>query len=174
MNKVKQGDLQQMGVLYERYHRDLFGYFYRLTYNKSKSEDMVQTVFYRLLKYCHTFEGRGKFMYWMYAVARNVWLDSIKKKEPLKKASELGEGFDLKEESRNAEERLVVSENVALLKKALQHISAEKREAIVLSKFQGLKYKEIATLSDCSVSAIKSRVQRGLEELKELMLSIGQ
>lgn len=172
MKKVKEGDSQKMGVLYERYHKDLYGYFYRLTFNGGLSEDMVQTVFYRLLKYRHTFEGRGKFVYWMYAVARNVWLDTHRRKEPLKHAGEITTTMDLDSQQRNAEEHLVVSEDVAMLRQALMKISPEKREAIVMSKFQGLKYKEIARLSNCSVSAIKSRVSRGLEEVKEWMTAI--
>jgi len=57
------------------------------------------------------------------------------------------------------------------LTKALEHISPDKKDAILLSRYHGLDYKTIAEMSDCSESAIKSRVMRGLAELKDLVKS---
>ena len=59
MLKVKSGDLNRMGLLFERYHRELFGFLYHMSSNADASEDMVQTVFYRMLKYRHTLTGGG-------------------------------------------------------------------------------------------------------------------
>ena len=55
------------------------------------------------------------------------------------------------------------------LELALQQISSEKRDAIVLSRFHGMTYKIIAEMSDCTENAIKSRVQRGIMEIKECL-----
>ena len=72
MLKVKNGDLDRMGLLFERYHRQLFGFIFHMTSQRELSEDLVQNVFYRMLKYRHTFRGDGEFRTWMYHVARNV------------------------------------------------------------------------------------------------------
>ena len=80
MQKVQDGDLSKMSLLFERHNRDLFGYFFRQTNDAAKSEDLVQDVFYRLLKYRHTYRGDGKFIYWMYSVAKNTWIGSMRKK----------------------------------------------------------------------------------------------
>jgi RNA polymerase sigma-70 factor (ECF subfamily) len=133
---------------------------------------MVQTVFYRLLKYRHTYRGEGKFVYWMYSIAKNAWLDGLKKKNLVDYGKEESELAKHPNQDRNAEDQLIVKERKHLLKLAMQQLSPEKREAIVLSKFQGLKYQEIAKLSDCTENAIKSRVQRGLMELKDIMLKL--
>lgn len=172
MQKVQEGDLSKMALLYERHHRDLFGYFYRLTNHPAKSEDMVQSVFYRLLKYRHTYRGEGKFVYWMYSVAKNIWLDKLKKKNIVDFEGDEKAMARHPDTARNAEDLLLATERKSLLKLALQQLSAEKREAIVLSKFQGLKYQEIAHLANCTENAIKSRVQRGLLELKDIMLKL--
>ena len=66
MLRVKAGDLNRMGLLFERYHRELFGFLYHSSSDADTSEDMVQTVFYRMLKYRHTFTGEGAFSSWMY------------------------------------------------------------------------------------------------------------
>lgn len=172
MKKVQEGDLSKMSLLYERHHRDLFGYFYRLTNQAAKSEDMVQNVFYRLLKYRHTYRGEGKFVFWMYSIAKNTWLDFLKKKNIIDYGSESNAVLEHPNEEHNAEELLIATERKKLLKVAMQQIAPEKREAIILSKFQGLKYQEIAQLSNCTENAIKSRVQRGLLELKEILLKL--
>ncbi len=79
MLKVKAGDLDKMGLLFERYHRPLFAFLYHSTGQAAHSEDLVQTVFYRMLKYRYTFTEVGEFRTWMYHLARNVLNDAIKK-----------------------------------------------------------------------------------------------
>lgn len=79
MLKVKSGDLDKMSLLFERHHRPLYGFLFHSTGQKESSEDMVQNVFYRMLKYRHTFKGEGKFKTWMYHLARNVLNDYVKK-----------------------------------------------------------------------------------------------
>jgi RNA polymerase sigma-70 factor (ECF subfamily) len=51
MIRVKHGDLDKLAVLYERYNRALFGFFFKVTLNSQASEDLVQTVFFKIIKY---------------------------------------------------------------------------------------------------------------------------
>ncbi len=169
MKKVQAGDVSKLSLLYERYHRDLFGYFYRLTHDGAKSEDMVQIVFYRMLKYRSTFKGTGKFIYWMYAIARNVWLDVLQRKEQIFYIHETVGVQERQVDDRNAEEEMIDDERKRMLRQALEKLSPEKRDAIVLSRYQGMKYKEIATISGCTENTVKSRIKRGLEELKYII-----
>src|SRR6202046_2300752 len=78
MLKVKSGDLDKMALLFQRYHRPLYGFLYHMTGQRESAEDMVQTVFYRMLKSRHTFTGEGEFKTWMYHIARNVLSDHFK------------------------------------------------------------------------------------------------
>src|SRR5690242_8089550 len=79
MLEVKAGQLDKLGILFERYSKSLFGFFYHMTSDKELSQDLVQNVFYRMLKYRHTFTADGKFITWMYHLARNVSADHFKK-----------------------------------------------------------------------------------------------
>ena len=79
MLKVKNGDVDKMGLLYERYHRQLFRFLYNMTRQKELSEDLVQNVFIRMLKYNDGFMGFGEFKTWMYRIARNTVYDHFKK-----------------------------------------------------------------------------------------------
>ena len=79
MLKVKNGDLDKMTVLFERHHRALYGFLFHMTNHRESSEDLVQNVFYRMLKYRHTFNGNGEFKSWMFYLAINALKDNLKK-----------------------------------------------------------------------------------------------
>ncbi len=168
MTQVKKGDLSKMGLLYERYHKELFGYFYRMTNNPAKSEDLVQNVFYRLLKYKDSFDTGKQFRHWVYTVSKNVFNDQFKKRNPLAYSMEI-EKTDVEEDSKNQEQRIVAGERKEMLREAMGRLSEDQREAIVLSKFNGMKYHEIAAISGCTESAIKARIRRGLMELRNMI-----
>ena len=81
MLKVKAGQLDQLGLLFERYNRPLYGFFFKLTCDQEVSEDLVQNVFVRIIKYRHTYKGDGKFSTWMYHMARNLFADHYRKEK---------------------------------------------------------------------------------------------
>lgn len=175
MLKVKAGNLDQLGLLYERHHGALFGYFYHLTGEAALSEDHVQTVFYRILKYKHTYQGKGKFVYWMYRMARNVFKDHFRKKNPLFRAKDVEDyAGSLEDGTRNAQGSLEDLQETALLEQALAQLKANKREALVLSRFQGLKYKEIAKIMGCEEGTVKSLVHRALIDLRKIYQKLEQ
>jgi RNA polymerase sigma-70 factor (ECF subfamily) len=170
MLKVKDGDLDRLGLLFERYNRRLFKYFYRLTSQQQTSEDLVQAVFERILKYRHTYTQEGAFSTWIYQIARNLHSDWYRKHQksritdnpvqPERIKSDENEDFEFESES---------DRDLALLQQAIEKLDPVKRETLVLSRYQGLKYKEIAKIMDCSVSAVKVRIFRAINELKEII-----
>jgi RNA polymerase sigma-70 factor (ECF subfamily) len=172
MKRVQEGDFSKMGLLFERHHRTVFAYFFRCTADKGKSEDLVQNLFIRLLKYRAGFTGKGQFSYWMFATARNLWIDEYRKKDPIAKGRTLSQIPDTEDIAPDAYETLARQERHEQLRNALARLTPEKREAIVLSRFNGLKYSEIAEIAQCTENAIKSRIQRGLMELKEILVHI--
>ena len=79
MLKVKDGNLDKLGLLFERYKKPLFGFFYNMNKDAELSEDLVQNVFLRILKYRYLFRGEGDFKTWMFHIARNVMNDHYRK-----------------------------------------------------------------------------------------------
>ena len=169
MELVQGGDFSKMGVLYERYHRRVFAYFFRCTSDQSKSEDLVHNVFMRLLKYRDSFRGEGQFVHWLFTVVRNTWFDLSKKKDVLKHADELDSMRETATQASDEDGEDYKNDRIQLMRRAMEKLSSEKREAIIMSRYEGLKYTEIASICECSVSAIKTRVQRGLIDLKRIM-----
>jgi RNA polymerase sigma factor (sigma-70 family) len=167
MLKVKEGNLDKLGLLFERYKKPLFGFFYGMNKDSDLSEDLVQNVFFRILKYRYLFRGEGDFKTWMFHIARNVNHDHFRKNK-----------LKIKESLESWEERLGSDENRAtefqrddemkLLSMAMDRLPDDKREILLLSKFQDKKYKEIGEILGCSEGAVKVKVFRALQELKEL------
>lgn len=170
MLRVKSGDLDKMGLLFERYHRPLFSFLYHMTGTAETSEDIVQNVFYRMLKYRHTFTGEGEFRTWMYHLARNVLNDSIKQNKS-KNHEDVHVMADRIAGGNPADEEFEKRQDAESLHRAMAQLSEDHREILVLSRFQELKYEEIAGILNITEGTVKVRVHRALGELKKVFLS---
>lgn len=167
MLKVKEGDLDKLGLLFERYKRPVYGFFYGLNKNADLSEDLVQNTFYRILKYRYLFRGEGDFRTWLFHIARNVSHDHFRKNKLQAKDSidqwqeRLGGGDD-----RSA--TIQHNEELEMLSVAMDRLPDDKREILLLSKFHEMKYKEIGEIIGCSEGAVKVKVFRALQDLKQV------
>ena len=165
MLKVKEGDLDRLGLLFERYKRPLFGFFYGLSKNAELSEDLVQNVFFRILKYRHVFRGDGDFRTWMFHIARNVNNDHYRKNK-FKKVEPVEDWQDrLGAQDAHATD-LQQREEQQRLSMAMDRLPDDRKEILLLSKFQEMKYKEIGELLGCTEGTVKVKVFRALQELK--------
>ena len=171
MQEVRGGNVAKLEVLFDRHHRALFRYFVRLTSDRSWSEDLVQDVFFRILKYRHTYQAGTTFRAWMYQVGRNVWLDQAgRRKGEVALPEHAGE---IGSDETPADRQVQNKQETALLRKALAALPPEKREVLVMSRFQELKYDEIAAALQCEVGTVKVRVYRALRELGDRYFSLG-
>ena len=165
MFQVRDGNVGKLGILFERYHEKLYGFFVRHTGKREISEDLVQDVFLRVLKYRHTYRGEAPFTVWMYQMARNASVDYFRKwkrETPMDGAVE-----EEQSEDPSPSEQVLEQEEHRLLKRALARLSNEKREVLILSRFQDLKYEEIGKILDCPVGTVKARVHYALKELRD-------
>jgi RNA polymerase sigma factor (sigma-70 family) len=168
MCAVRDGDVERISVLFDRHHRMLLNFFLRLTASHSLSEDLVQDVFFRMLKYRHTFQDTANFTAWMYQIARNAHLDQTHKRR-LEIVPDQEPAWDeMATGDPDPEQRLGQTQEVGLLRRALARLPVEKREVLVLSRFQNLKYGEIAEILNCEVGAVKVRVYRAIRELSAI------
>ncbi len=165
MLAVREGDVEKLGVLFERYHSPLFNFLFRLTGNRHLSEDLVQEVFVRILKYRHAYQGRNQFTSWMFQIARNARIDHFRKNP--REDSDLEDHMDeLASTLPTPSEAVEQKEEMRILMEALAKLPEERREVLLLRGFQGLKFEEIADVLKCSVNTIKSRAFRAIHELK--------
>jgi RNA polymerase sigma factor (sigma-70 family) len=161
MLDVRNGAGETLGVLFDRYQTPLFNFFLRLTGDRAGSEDLVQEAFYRILKYRQTYQPGTPFRAWLYQIARNARVDRFRKQRPEVDLDAAPVATVLPMDTAQEQQQNT------LLRKALMQLPEEKREVLVLSRYQELKYEEIADLMDCEVNTVKVRVHRALKELGE-------
>lgn len=166
MQKVKAGDVDWLGLLFERYKKPLFGFFYNMNHNAATSEDLVQATFLRILKYRKGFKGTGDFKVWMFHIARNLNRDHYKK-DKWKNGEDVEDHKDRLGSDKNIEGDWIHDDQLDMLQLAMRRLSNEKKEVIVMSKIKEMKYKQIAEILECSEGAVKVKVFRALQELKK-------
>ncbi len=163
MIAVRNGELQKMEVIFERHHKKLLNFFLRQTGDPQTSEDLVQEVFYRMLKYRHTYRGDGAFTTWMFSVARSAFYTHYRKKKL--KTDSLQSTENIKSPEQGPEEKIEKNHQNQLLHQALSMLPHKKREVLLLSRFENMKYKEIAKVMGCKLGTIKARVHSALKDL---------
>jgi len=172
MIAVRAGEVARLGELFERHHQRLYGFFVRLTNQPAISEDLVQIVFYRILKYRHTYRDEGKFTAWIYHLARKVAADHFRKHASVPAAVDPIDLQDHADSEPAPDARAAGADDLALMRAALARLPLEHREVLVLSRLQNVEHKEIARLLDTTVGAVKVRVHRALKELRTVYFRI--
>src|SRR5674476_624841 len=82
MCEVREGAVGKLELLFDRHYPGILRYFQYLTSNRTLSEDLAQEVFFRVLKYRHTYQPEGNFRAWLYQIARRVYADQLSKRKP--------------------------------------------------------------------------------------------
>jgi len=170
MSAVKEGRLEMLAILFERHHVRLFNFFLRLTRDRERSEDLVQELFVRILKYRHTFRADGSFTAWAYQIARHVHLSQLRRQRP---ELPLDEILDRQPDpTESPSHRLEREEEEDFLQRALERLPLRKRELLLLSRQPDLKYKDLAVVFECSLGAVKVSVHRAVHDLRKAFLEV--
>jgi RNA polymerase sigma factor (sigma-70 family) len=169
MRQVRGGRTAALATLFERHHARLYGYCLRMTGSRATAEDLVQDVFMKMLKYKATFKDDSELVPWMFGIARNSCLAHLKRRAndhvPVAQHVEEVAADDAPDEPHDDRES-------DLVRQALLRLPAERREVLVLSRFEYKSYDEIARVLDCSVGAVKVRVHRAMKQLREIYLDM--
>ena len=170
MSLIKDGSLEHLNEIFNRYSKRLYNYFLKSTLDKSESDDLIQELFIRVIKYKKSYREDNVFEFWIFQIARNMIKDHFRK---LKVHNDKFNVVDEFPEIENEEDK-GQQEKEKHLYKAMHALSADKRELLVLSKFQGMKYEQIAQLRETTVANIKVQVHRTIKELKNIYLEVEQ
>lgn len=171
MTAVARGNLAAMSDIYRHRHRALFRFFFRLAGRQAAAEDLVHEVFLRMIRYRHTYQAGEGFEPWMYRIARNAFADHAKKYR-LETPAEEGQ-FEVVAANRpSAFDDMAKQQDLNLLYRALRELPEDKRELIVLSRFQGLSYERIGQIVGCETGTVKVRVFRAMKEIGKIFLDM--
>lgn len=172
MSLVTAGEVNAMGILYEKYKRALYAYFLKVTLGDSHaSEDLVHTVFYRAIRYKSSFTGQGSFVKWLFSIAHNVCIDYRKKATgSIEYRADILQGIPLQYDDQD--EKDDKSEKLEILQKAIAALSDTERELVVLCKIESLRYTDVAQILGISESNVKIRMFRAMRRLREIFLKL--
>ena len=172
MEAVKNGDLQQASILFDRYHKRIFNFLARMTFDRDAAEDLTQNVFLRLIRYRNSYRHGNRFQPWIYQMARNVFADHLQthknRKADFVAVEKMGDTMSDHNDAAEQEDR------ERILQQSLARLSDEQRELLVLTRYQHMKYEEVAELMETSVANIKVKVHRAIARLREFYFELEQ
>lgn len=180
MLRFVQGDDRAFEPLLERYETEMLSFFLRLTGERQKAEDMVQELFLKVFRYRKTYKPKSSFRYFIYRMARNMWIDLYRKRKVRPRTLSLDAPMENDPRDANPSSRIEsrepgpthgaeVKEEVGRLEAAVARLPAKQREVIALAFEGGLRYAEIAKIMKVPIGTIKSRMHAAVKQLKRLM-----
>ena len=164
MGRVKAGDPSGAEALFTRYAGPMLGFTERMLGNRAEAEEVTQDVFLKMISRCEQYDGRASVSTWLFAIAANACRDRLRSawrttSVPLEAVPEpKGEG--------SIEGGLLDKEKRRAVRAALERLTREQREALLLSRYRGMPYAEVARTLGISEGAVKTRVFRAVETLR--------
>ncbi len=174
MLRFQAGDVRAFEVLVRRHRTPVFSFLVRLTGDRARAEDLCQEVFLKVVKASGGWEERARFQAWVYAIARNLAVDearraALRRSEPLDAPAAAARASDDPGPDRGAAAALVRPK----LEAALAALPPEQREVFLLREYAGLRFAEIAEVTQAPENTVKSRMRYALEALRARLAALG-
>ncbi len=170
MRIVQAGDYSPGAEIYDRYSTRIYNFAWRFLRNEALAADATQEVFLRMLKHANSFRENSSLPTWLFAITAN-WcrdycrrIDNRTPNEP----DDILQNMPA-DELDGPERRAERTESARIVADALASLKAEQREAIILARYQDMSHSEIAKIAGCSVGAVKARIFRGMELMREYL-----
>lgn len=161
------GNNEAFSRLVDLYASRCYGYFYRLTGNAEQSNDLLSTLFLKLVEKIGTFRlATGSFEKWLFTIASNIFRDHLRRQYRQKRLLE-GKAEELKGATTTPAK--ADAEMIDKLQIQMAKLDAETAELLMLRFYGQLTFREIAELRSEPVGTVLSKVHRGLKRLRELM-----
>ncbi len=170
MQIVQAGDYSPASEIYDRYSGRIYNFAFRFLRNAEAAEDATQEVFVKMLRHANQFHGDAKLSTWLFSITANWCRDYLRKADNKSKESDDVLVTLPTPVEQSPDRKLEQRENELRVRRALESLTPEQREAILLSRYQGLSYAEIAQIAGCSEGAVKTRVFRAMETLKKALM----
>ena len=170
MERVVDGDDKAFEVLFGRYADPLHGYLLRFSGSSSTADDLVQATFLSVVRSRNRFRRGARVKPWLYAIATNAARDWRRRG----KGERLTAPEDLPEAPVRGEAESVDPGLQRSVREALSQLPDGQREAILMHRFEGLTFGEIAEALGQKETAIRVRAHRGYERLRGLLAPLGE
>ena len=160
--RARKGDLDAFNALVSRFETRIYNYLLRITGHAEDALDLCQDTFIKAYQNLARLEDPARFGPWLYRIAHNEAMSHLRRPQRETGLDDAAAG------SLRAASMAPLEASLAV-EAALARLSPEQREAVILKIYEGFKFDEIAAITNCPASTIKSRVYTGLELLKEML-----
>jgi RNA polymerase sigma-70 factor (ECF subfamily) len=163
------GEASAFDVLVGRWEKKIKGAIYRFVGSEDEAKDLCQEAFLKAYRSLGSFKQEARFSSWLYQIALNLCRDRSRRRRGRTMVSldEMQDGgLAMPERGPSALDLLHESDVSRMVAQAVSSLADEQREVIVLKEYQGLTFLEIAQVLDLPISTVKTRLYRGLEQLR--------
>lgn len=168
MLRVQKGDLTAFEALYDRFHEPVFHFILRFVKERPLAEDILQETFLRIFRVRKGYRKTARFSTYLFTIARNLCLDALKTWE---RKHVLGNHQDFVEKatdpSKGPSKILEDAEINEIVQREIHELPRDQREVLLLSKYSGLTYEEIAQIVEGTSDAVKQKVYRAMVSLRQ-------
>ena len=168
MARIRDGDMEAFRCLVEAHQARVVGTISKMLGSDAEAEDLAQQVFIRIWKSAPRYRPTAKFTTWLFRITRNLVFNELRRKRHfVDQADEMPEPA----ESRDQEPDKVLMEGElqSAIQNAIDQLPESQRLAIILRRYEGMAYEEIAAVMGTTVPAVKSILFRARAELRELL-----
>lgn len=181
VRRCKAGDAAAWEQIVQQYHRRIYNICFRFARSADDAQDLTQEVFIKVYRTLSSYDvERGAFMTWVTTITRNLLVDHFRKSKqdrvtdsldasPSENEDAMPLGQQIQDKTAPADMRAQSREAGEFVHRALQKLSPELREAVILRDLQDMDYREIATVLKVPEGTVKSRINRGRAELARLL-----
>ncbi|WP_168123856.1 RNA polymerase sigma factor [Paenibacillus sp. HB172176] len=170
MSQIALKDSSALEQLYDQYEMPLYSFVMRMVKDAMLAEEIIQELFLRIWNHAERYDGEsGKFTTWMFAIARNIAIDQLRKRksrmpEPYADESQLAAVAD---EKQDIETEVEMNWYGNEMKKAIQELNEDQQDVVEMIYYQGYTQQEVSRLRDIPLGTVKSRVRLALRQLRK-------
>ena len=172
MLRVREGHTESFALLLGKHRGPVIHFLYRMVQNQAVAEELAQEVFLRVYKSRGNYEPTAKFTTWLFRIASHLALNHIRdfKNErnqgSIDESSDDGLTLQVADRGMTTEQTLVYKVKLDEVRRAIQMLPEKQRAAVLMHKYQEMEYSQIASVLECSESAVKSLLFRAYETLR--------
>jgi RNA polymerase sigma-70 factor, ECF subfamily len=172
MLRVRDGDATSFAQLLDKHRGPVIHFLYRMVQNQAIAEELAQEVFLRVYRSRASYEPTAKFTTWLFRIATHLALNWIrdgrheKAKESLDEDAKDAVGRQLASHRPNVEQNLLREARLQEIRQAIESLPAKQRAAVMMHQYEEMEYTQIASVLECSESAVKSLLFRAYEALR--------
>ena len=177
VKQFQSGDQQAFDEILRRYQDKVLNTCFRFLAREDDARDATQDIFIKVYHALPSFKPKAKFSTWLYRIAVNHSLNVVRSNKRRLWMKSFSMATDQNElgiiaNGKDPHTKMERDERAALVQRALEKLNQEQRVAVILHRFEGLSYKEVAEVMNTSVSSVESRLFRARQKLANLLKDV--